>query len=94
MTTQHDDVNICAGAGHHIGSLSIVRCRHDESYTVTAWFTIDNGDDDQTTYLNNSIKLGPFDRSYEVEAVVRRQLGYLLDLSMATLRQREPSHLE
>lgn len=68
MTTLDHNGNPCAALPHVVGTLTIVRCGHRESYTGSMWAMFDDGTMPLDNLAGEHIEFGPFDSIEDVEA--------------------------
>lgn len=72
MTTPDHNSQPCAALPHVIGTITVVRCGHRESFTGTMWCVLDGGNDGPELLSSESIDFGPFDTQAEIEEWTRR----------------------
>lgn len=77
MGTHTEDHNehICAGVGHVIASVTVVRCGHRESWTITASTHHSPDGDNSRSVFSTSIQMGPFDTLSDIAGEAGLLLG-------------------
>ena len=66
-TEDHNDAP-CAALPHVVGTITIVRCGHRESYSGTMWCVLDDGQVPMDDVAGERIEFGPFDTEQEIAA--------------------------
>lgn len=78
MIENHNEP-VCAGVGHGVACVTLVRCGHRESFTATMWVSRSDTDDSSETVLERSVQFGPFDDWHEIQTTLFAMMQHAAD---------------
>lgn len=68
-----------------IASVTLVRCGHRESFTVSAWVTHDDGEGEPEPLAQRQLQFGPFDTPSEISGEVIRVMRAAIEQTFSVV---------